>query len=121
MTQALAEGTFVRPETASQRLVDDDDRRGACSIASVEIAPGNQRDSHRLEEPRSDTVDAEIIGGGMAADAYHLTGTPPDGIGAVLGMEKALKDANITAVVRTRPFATGTTRFPNMMSLSFLE
>jgi 3-oxoacyl-[acyl-carrier-protein] synthase II len=40
---------------------------------------------------------AEIIGGGMAADAYHLTGTPPDGIGAALGMTKALKDAGITA------------------------
>jgi 3-oxoacyl-[acyl-carrier-protein] synthase II len=40
---------------------------------------------------------AEIIGGGMAADAYHLTGTPPDGIGAALGMTKALKDAGISA------------------------
>ncbi|UKT65566.1 beta-ketoacyl-ACP synthase II [Pedobacter mucosus] len=40
---------------------------------------------------------AEMIGGGMAADAYHLTGTPPDGIGAALGMTKALKDAGITA------------------------
>ncbi|TCD00668.1 beta-ketoacyl-[acyl-carrier-protein] synthase II [Pedobacter frigidisoli] len=40
---------------------------------------------------------AEIVGGGMAADAYHLTGTPPDGIGAALGMTKALKDAGISA------------------------
>jgi 3-oxoacyl-[acyl-carrier-protein] synthase II len=31
----------------------------------------------------------------MAADAYHLTGTPPDGRGAVLGMNKALKEAGI--------------------------
>lgn len=31
----------------------------------------------------------------MAADAYHLTGTAPDGIGAVLGMRKAMQDAGI--------------------------
>ncbi|RZK79570.1 MAG: beta-ketoacyl-[acyl-carrier-protein] synthase II [Pedobacter sp.] len=40
---------------------------------------------------------AEMVGGGMAADAYHLTGTPPDGLGASLGIQKALADANITA------------------------
>ncbi|MGM9476042.1 beta-ketoacyl-ACP synthase II [Pedobacter sp. GSP4] len=46
---------------------------------------------------RGAKIYAELIGGGMAADAYHLTGTPPDGIGAALGMTKALKDAGITA------------------------
>lgn len=46
---------------------------------------------------RGAKIYAEIVGGGMAADAYHLTGTPPDGIGATLGMKKALNDANITA------------------------
>jgi len=40
---------------------------------------------------------AEMAGGGMAADAYHLTGTPPDGSGAALGMTKALADAGIDA------------------------
>ncbi|MNJ98849.1 3-oxoacyl-[acyl-carrier-protein] synthase 2 [compost metagenome] len=40
---------------------------------------------------------AEMVGGGMAADAYHLTGTPPDGLGASLGIAKALADAGITA------------------------
>ncbi len=44
---------------------------------------------------RGATIHAEIVGGGMAADAYHLTGTAPDGIGASLGMKKALKDAGI--------------------------
>lgn len=39
---------------------------------------------------------AEMVGGGMAADAYHLTGTPPDGLGAALGVSKALSDAQIT-------------------------
>jgi 3-oxoacyl-[acyl-carrier-protein] synthase II len=46
---------------------------------------------------RGAKIYAEIVGGGMAADAYHLTGTPPDGMGAALGMRKALKEAGISA------------------------
>jgi 3-oxoacyl-[acyl-carrier-protein] synthase II len=46
---------------------------------------------------RGANIYAEIAGGGMAADAYHLTGTHPDGLGAALGIQKALKDAQITA------------------------
>ena len=38
---------------------------------------------------------AEVAGGGMAADAYHLTGTHPEGEGAYLGMQAALEDAGI--------------------------
>ena len=38
---------------------------------------------------------AEIVGGGMAGDAYHLTGTHPEGEGARLGMLAALEDAGI--------------------------
>jgi len=51
---------------------------------------------HALE--RGALIHAEIVGGGMAADAYHLTGTAPDGIGAALGMSKALADAGIDAI-----------------------
>lgn len=40
---------------------------------------------------------AEIAGAGMAADAYHLTGTHPEGEGAYLGMLDALEDAKISA------------------------
>lgn len=46
---------------------------------------------------RGAVIYAELVGGGMAADAYHLTGTPPDGLGASLGISKALNDAGITA------------------------
>ena len=46
---------------------------------------------------RGADIYAEMVGGGMAADAYHLTGTAPDGIGASLGITRALKDAGITA------------------------
>lgn len=45
---------------------------------------------------RNATIYAEIIGGGMAADAYHITGTHPDGLGAVLCMQKALTDAGLS-------------------------
>ena len=44
---------------------------------------------------RGATILAEIAGGGMAADAYHLTGTHPEGEGAYLGMLDALEDAEI--------------------------
>jgi 3-oxoacyl-[acyl-carrier-protein] synthase II len=46
---------------------------------------------------RGANVIAEVAGGGMAADAYHLTGTHPDGEGAYLGMIDALEDAEIDA------------------------
>lgn len=46
---------------------------------------------------RGATILCEIVGGGMAADAYHLTGTHPEGAGAVLGMNEALREAGISA------------------------
>ena len=46
---------------------------------------------------RNAPIIAEIVGGGMASDAYHLTGTHPEGEGAYLGMVLALEDANISA------------------------
>ena len=44
---------------------------------------------------RGAKIYAEVVGGGMAADAYHLTGTHPQGDGAVLGMTLALEEAGI--------------------------
>jgi len=46
---------------------------------------------------RGAKIYAEIAGGGMSADAYHLTSTHPEGLGAKLAMEEALSDANIEA------------------------
>lgn len=45
---------------------------------------------------RGATILAEMAGGGLAADAYHLTGTHPEGEGAVLGMRLALEEAQIS-------------------------
>jgi 3-oxoacyl-[acyl-carrier-protein] synthase II len=39
---------------------------------------------------------AELIGAGLAADAYHMTATHPEGIGAYLAMKDALADAHIS-------------------------
>jgi 3-oxoacyl-[acyl-carrier-protein] synthase II len=46
---------------------------------------------------RGATIFGEVAGAGMAADAYHLTGTHPEGDGAVLGMNEALREAEIKA------------------------
>ncbi len=46
---------------------------------------------------RGATILAEVVGGGMAADAYHLTGTHPEGAGAIKGINLALEEAEITA------------------------
>jgi len=46
---------------------------------------------------RHATIYAELAGGGMAADAFHLTGTHPKGLGAVLCIQKALDDAEMNA------------------------
>ena len=59
---------------------------------------------------RGAKIYAEVAGGGMSADAYHLTATHPHGTGAALGMKWALEDANISLdqVDYLNPHATST-------------
>ncbi|ATL46097.1 beta-ketoacyl-[acyl-carrier-protein] synthase II [Chitinophaga caeni] len=45
---------------------------------------------------RGATIYGEMVGGAMTADAYHLTATHPEGLGAQLGMKEALEDAELT-------------------------
>jgi len=45
---------------------------------------------------RGAKIYAEIAGGGMSGDAYHLTATHPEGRGAINAMKMALNDANLT-------------------------
>lgn len=44
---------------------------------------------------RGAKIYAEVAGGGLSSDAYHMTAPHPDGIGVVKVMENCLKDAGI--------------------------
>jgi len=57
---------------------------GALVIESLESA--KKRDAQ---------IYAEIIGGGETADAYHITGTHPNGDGAYLAMKNALDESGV--------------------------
>ncbi|MDR0744234.1 MAG: beta-ketoacyl-ACP synthase II [Tannerella sp.] len=44
---------------------------------------------------RGAKIYAEVVGAGMSADAYHLTASHPEGLGAILVMRNALEDAEL--------------------------
>lgn len=44
---------------------------------------------------RGAKIYCEMVGEGMSADAYHITASHPEGLGAKIVMEEALKDANM--------------------------
>ena len=46
---------------------------------------------------RGATIYAELAGGGLSADAHHMTAPHPEGLGAIKVMENCLKDAEINA------------------------
>src|SRR5690554_2183270 len=45
---------------------------------------------------RGAKIYAELVGGGMSADAHHITASHPEGLGASLAMTNAMRDANIS-------------------------
>jgi 3-oxoacyl-[acyl-carrier-protein] synthase II len=45
---------------------------------------------------RGAKIYAEVVGGGMSADAYHMTAPHPEGIGAFHVMKNALEDAHLS-------------------------
>jgi 3-oxoacyl-[acyl-carrier-protein] synthase II len=45
---------------------------------------------------RGATIQAEIIGAALTADAFHISAPEPSGRGAALAMTKALRDAEVT-------------------------
>ena len=48
---------------------------------------------HAIE--RNATIYAELAGGGLSADAHHMTAPHPEGLGAIKVMKNCLKDANL--------------------------
>lgn len=78
------------PKTASRPF--DKDRNG---FVLGEGAGALVIESLDHAQQRGATIYAEIIGGGLSADAYHMTAPHPDGIGAAKVMENALADANL--------------------------
>lgn len=44
---------------------------------------------------RGADIYAELVGAGMTADAYHMTASHPDGLGAAKAMERALAEAGV--------------------------
>ncbi|MBQ2364361.1 MAG: beta-ketoacyl-ACP synthase II [Alistipes sp.] len=45
---------------------------------------------------RGAKIYCEVVGGGMSADAHHMTAPHPEGAGAILSMEEALSDAQMS-------------------------
>jgi 3-oxoacyl-[acyl-carrier-protein] synthase II len=78
------------PETASRPFDKDRDGfvlgEGAGAIIVEEL-------EHAIK--RGAKIYAEIVGGGMTADAYHLTAPHPEGLGAKNVMINALRDAQL--------------------------
>ncbi|SIT98257.1 3-oxoacyl-[acyl-carrier-protein] synthase II [Epilithonimonas bovis DSM 19482] len=80
------------PKTASRPF--DKDRDG---FVLGEGAGCIILEEYEHAKKRGATIYAELSGGGMSADAYHMTAPHPEGLGAYLVMQNCLQDADVTA------------------------
>ncbi|HTN46401.1 MAG TPA: beta-ketoacyl-ACP synthase II [Flavipsychrobacter sp.] len=78
------------PKTASRPFDKDRDGfvlgEGAGAVILEELEHAKKRGA---------TIYAEMVGGGMSADAYHLTAPHPEGLGVINVMKYALEDAGM--------------------------
>ncbi len=78
------------PETASRPF--DKDRDGfVMGEGGVSII----LEEYEHAKARGAKIYAEVVGGGMSADAHHMTAPHPEGLGAKNVMEVALKDGGL--------------------------
>ena len=78
------------PETASRPF--DANRDG---FVMGEGAGALVVEEYEHAKARGARIYAEVVGASMTADAFHMTATHPDGLGAKRGMELALQEAGI--------------------------
>jgi len=78
------------PETASRPF--DATRDG---FVLGEGAGALVLEEYEHAKKRGATIYAEVIGGGMSSDAYHMTAPHPDGIGVERVMKNCLNDAGL--------------------------
>jgi len=62
-----------------------------------EGAAGLVLEEYEHAKARGAKIYAEVVGGGMSADAYHLTAPHIDGLGAANAMKVALEDSSLNA------------------------
>lgn len=78
------------PKTASRPF--DKDRDG---FVLGEGSGALILESYEHAVARGATIYAELAGGGLSADAHHMTAPHPEGLGAIKVMENCLRDANL--------------------------